>query len=156
MLHLATDVYRHLIHKRAPGRAARAIVPASAIRAAAEAWRARHAAVGRTDYDTPLEEVATPIEAYVNEGRWLVDCVCRNGVPVTSTAADAEGVCFTCGTIWTRIVFPPNVAQIEAVLGARRWRRNQRWTPHETVEDLQRENDAHPDGLRLPPKGARS
>lgn len=154
MMLFASDVYRHLTHLASQPVARRTAVaesrpaPHVAIRAIAEAWRAKHVAKGRREYDAPLEEVATPIDAYINEGRYLVDCVCANGVPLSSVGEGAEAVCFVCGTVWTQIVFPENRVAIERVLEQRRWRKHQNWRPHETLEDLERENAEHPDGIR--------
>lgn len=76
--------------------------------------------------------------AYVNEGRWLVDCVCNNGVAVHPDWG--IGCCFSCGRIHDNITFPTNRADIENALmnRARVSRRN--WTT-ETVEQLNAEPD---------------
>jgi hypothetical protein len=129
----AFDVYRHM------GRP----TTAAAVRAAAVAWRARHVAQGHTEYDVPTEADATPMPAYINHSRWLVDCACGNGVPVTIGDGPREAVCFVCGMVWTNPVFPADESDIERLLVQRRHTPTRNWQPGETVADLHRENDEH-------------
>jgi len=46
------------------------------------------------------------------------------------------------------VVFPAEMAIIEAVLSRRRRPENRNWQPGETVADLVRENEEHPEGMR--------
>ena len=125
------------------------ILKHGSVRAAATAWRARaFAKTRRRQYENALTDVATDIHAYVNHGRWLVDCVCGNGVPVDRVDGPAEAVCFSCGAVWTGIVFPDERREIETLLTTRRWDTHQNWKPGETVDKLQRENDEHRGALR--------
>lgn len=74
--------------------------------------------------------------AYINHGRWLVDCPCGNGPNVSPVDASPEAVCFACGTVWTNVLVPVEHVEIERVLSERKFAVNQNWRPGENVEDL--------------------
>ena len=79
----------------------------------------------------------TTVDAYVNHGRWVADCVC-NGAEIVGPGL--EMVCGSCGARNT-VTFPgPQTRdQIEAVL-SRREPYNQNWNPDETVDELIAQN----------------
>lgn len=83
------------------------------------------------------------IKAYVNQGRWVVDCPdCNNAQLACKT--DPRFLCNECGNVvvgnlWRPVTWPPNVAGIETVLEVRPIA-NQNWTPGETIQDLVAEN----------------
>lgn len=111
------------------------------LRAFAERWRAENARRGASGYDAPLVEDATPMVAYVNHGRWLVDCTCRNGVPVTPVSlSKPEAVCLSCGTVWTSISLPGDLAAVERALLDRARDVDRNWQAAQSAEDLRREN----------------
>lgn len=82
-----------------------------------------------------------PMRAYVNHGRWIIDCPCMNGVIVSREWGSA--CCFACGAVYVTLAFPAESDAIEAALLARPYRHQQNWFPGETVADLQRENAAY-------------
>lgn len=78
--------------------------------------------------------------AYVSHGEWKCDCPCGNW-PI----ADPDwgvAICFQCGALY-RPTFPPNVAEIEAILLKRPSTANQNWLPEETALELEAENIVH-------------
>lgn len=88
--------------------------------------------------------------AYVNHGRWLVDCpFCRSTQLAAKTdprflCAGAAG----CGNAqvggaYVNVVWPKDTDRIEAELVKRATPLNRNWMPGETVKDLQRENAEH-------------
>lgn len=87
-----------------------------------------------------LVDSVDTVDAYVNESRWVADCVeCGGGMAVD--VAVELAACLDCGTVYTVVV--PDAATIaaaEKVLGHRR--PNERhWRPNgETVADLKAEN----------------
>ncbi len=81
--------------------------------------------------------------AYVNHGRWVVDCNTDcHGAGLTSPTFNVS-VCFDCGTVYTNIVFPDNAAAIEAVLLKRPDMVHRNWSRPETIELLETENVTH-------------
>lgn len=90
------------------------------------------------------EGVALGIEAhaYVNHGRWVVDCAC-GGAQLAHPDHD-RFFCVDClnehaGGLWVQVVWPADSAEIENVLTPRRVV-NQNWRG-ETLEELEAEND---------------
>ncbi len=87
-------------------------------------------------------------QAYMNWGRWVVDCECKSAERVDSFPA--EVICQACGKT-IQVEYPPNRQGIEAVLahrpptraGSRLVHNHRSWRPGETVADLQRENQEH-------------
>lgn len=88
---------------------------------------------------------ATPCHAYVDAGRWLVDCECGSGVGIDPRWPEAR--CLGCGAVIpvSLIQFPEDQARahIEAILTKRPHLGTRNWQPGETVESLRAENLAH-------------
>lgn len=104
-----------------------------------------------TDSDgVPRHMVA--VEAYVNHGRWVVDCPGGCGNALVVSKDEPFYICHECGSRenegrWYFVVFPVEKQAIEAELlkrlerdGYRAWSRN--WYPVETLADLRTENEA--------------
>jgi hypothetical protein len=85
--------------------------------------------------------VTTHLFARIEHGRWIADCACGSGVNVQPGWPEAR--CLGCGAVYSDVVFPLNRAAIEAVLVKRPGLANRNWWPSESLEDLERENDAH-------------
>lgn len=93
-----------------------------------------------------VHDVATPVDAYVNENRWLIDCECGSGVladPQLSIAC-----CFGCGAVHTAVLLPSSAAQvvIERALLARPDLSTRGWrdgSKDEPIAHLLRENVEH-------------
>lgn len=122
----------------------------SSLRQAITAWRARMAATtGNEEYAAPMVEDATPVQAFVNAGRWIVLCACNNGIITPPpTEPGAQAICPACGTVWTNVIFPGEAPAIVQALEERRFPPNQNWVPGETAADLRRQNDEHAKGKR--------
>lgn len=93
------------------------------------------------EWDRPR---GAPLAAEVNHGRWVVSC------PYCAGASMAEeGEVFFCpdclmlqnGGFPRPVMFPPNAAEIEAILLDRPDEARRNWLPYETVEALRRENE---------------
>lgn len=108
----------------------------------------------RLDVDPPDHDELHPVliaEAFINDGRWIVQCAC--GSAQLANKAVERFFCVECageasGGKWVRVVFPPDAVEIEAVL-ARRPTPNQNWRPGEAVEHLEMENEIMPIAERL-------
>ena len=72
-----------------------------------------------------IQEIDTQQEAYVNHGRWVVDCEC-NGAGLTSPSFKVS-CCFDCGRVYTNIKFPQQVKKIEETLLARYNQTSRNW-----------------------------
>lgn len=99
-----------------------------------EAYLATHdrfiVTVGRS-----VTEDATPMVAYVNHGRLLIDCPCGNGESVEPT----WGVvcCFVCGRQFRHVTVPTRLDDVDALFTAREeHRRNFDPRTGETADDL--------------------
>ena len=114
-------------------------------------YREMLAAVGAT-YGLTLPAstavAATPMDAYINHGRWVAEC----GNCETAVVVDDGDLFFWCprcgsGDVWTPIALPSDRSDIEAQLLRRNgWRgtgKTRNWVPGETVADLIAENRAH-------------
>lgn len=104
--------------------------------------------------------------AYVNHGRWVVECECRNAVEAVPAPAahqikvgqkrwqcappEGFGAAGFCGAQWT-ILWPGARDRITQIL-AHRPKANQNWDPKETVDMLVAENIEH--GCHVPPEAA--
>jgi hypothetical protein len=102
------------------------------------------------------------IHAYVNHGKWIVECQCRNAVEAVDAPtmrhhfkighgeykcapwgpeAHPDGFCGVTSTVvW------PAPAKRREILGILRWRplpSNQNWFPGETIAQLKAENVEH-------------
>ena len=106
----------------------------------------------RRDRSLPTGRVNESVQAraYVNHGRWVARCpLCVGGCEL----ADLEdGLFFCCECRNAEVGFDylrtgtPAVGErkkIEALLLRREDDRNRNWRPHETVQDLERENASH-------------
>lgn len=82
----------------------------------AASYRSVHADALRGRDVQPYDD-DTPRDAYINHGRWVMDCVC-NGAGLTSLALGIS-CCFDCGRVFTAIRFPRNAKRIEGLLLAR-------------------------------------
>ena len=84
--------------------------------------------------------------AYVNHGRWCVDCPfpgCHSSQYASRT--DHRFFCVHCGRGWVSVTWPDDLttAAIEAALGIRPESTIRNWKPGETVADLDAENKAN-------------
>ena len=92
----------------------------------------------------PVELAAAPIlKAEVNHGRWIVRCPYCAGAELADHA-DPRFFCLSCynvgsGGKWLPVQFPGDGRAIEGEL-LKRPEANRNWLPHESVEDLRREN----------------
>ena len=83
--------------------------------------------------------------AYINWGRWVVDCPCGSAREIN--AMPAEIPCVECGDILLP-QYPANYKVIERILakrptvkiGAQMIPKNRNWKPGETLVALRREN----------------
>lgn len=83
------------------------------------------------------------MRAHVGAGAWRVLCRCGEAPP-----ADPEwrlACCSGCGAIYEGVLFPEDIAAIEAVLLKRPNHVHRNWRAGETVESLTAENVAHGD-----------
>ena len=93
----------------------------------------------------PTERPAQTVMAYINEGRWIVDCPTGDGNALCVSAKDQLFWCSLCGNSTTRgqwlgIEFPPEKTEIERILLLRPMISNRNWRWPETVADLTQEN----------------
>jgi hypothetical protein len=90
--------------------------------------------------------VETPVAAYVNDNRWLIDCECGSGNYTDPTLKTAY--CYGCGAVHANVTFPAAADRvaIEEALIERPVPRTRNWYPSETVDTLIAENIEH--GLR--------
>lgn len=107
----------------------------------------------RNGFDSTLPSYASAAGlalAYINHGRWVVDCPSGDGGALVITKAEPFFMCPYCaneanGGRWYRIVIPPNAADIEAALLARPairgWEaRHRNWHPGTLLQQLLDEN----------------
>jgi hypothetical protein len=86
-----------------------------------------------------MTQLDTSAVAYVNHGRWVVDCP----TPYCNEAHLAGPVtCDGCSQTYSSR-FPADAALIDAVLSRRVVVETRNWLPGETVQDLEAENEAH-------------
>ena len=85
---------------------------------------------------------------YANFGRWVAECTCSSatefGTPGNPPVLSPAWQCVECGDV-TEAIWPSAEMMygIERLLLMRRYRKNQNWFPHETLEDLHKENGLH-------------
>ena len=96
-----------------------------------EPFLPRGVAIGRT------------VDVQVNHGRWIVECEHCSGAQF-AVRGDTRFFCVDClnehvSGQWITVVWPTDVDRIDGLL-VRRPRRNQNWTPDETVDQLIAEN----------------
>jgi hypothetical protein len=97
-------------------------------------------------FDSPTAPKSEAVTAYVNEGRWVVGCPDCHGAQL-GAREDHRFMCNCCanyaiGGLWRPVVWPKQVAAIDAALASRR-AENAHWLPGETVAQLKRENADH-------------
>ena len=85
------------------------------------------------------------IHAYVNHGRWIVECPSCSSAQVASRT-DPRFFCSEClngyaGQEFVAVVWPEDAEAIEAELEKRPQKTNQNWMTHETVSILRAENE---------------
>ena len=117
-----------------------------------------HGHAGVTDLDSYIEihdrrmakaqknvfEITEPVKAYINHGRWVIDCECNGG---GLTSPDFKlSCCFDCGRRYLNIVFPKNARQVEATLLKRKLHTQRNWNG-ETVKLLKIETKENGDGV---------
>jgi len=76
------------------------------------------------------------VTAYVNQGRWVVNCLCNGGC-LTSPEFKVA-CCFDCGRVFRNVVFPYDARRIEQELLKRKSLDNRNWNG-ESVEALEAE-----------------
>jgi hypothetical protein len=105
----------------------------------------------------PLDSLAevAPLDAEVNDGRWIWRCPCALGddtdPPLGGGVAFVTqpiGWCPRCENVgvgggWRPLRLPPERAEIERVLSVRPSAETRNWWPGETVAELERENAEH-------------
>lgn len=97
-----------------------------------------------TDYDGIPREARPnhqPKWAYVNWGRWVIDCDCGAGNAVDVTTRMAA--CLSCGLVHHAVRLPREHEAIEHALSRRTYAWNQNWNRDETLEQLEAENIEH-------------
>ena len=95
---------------------------------------------------TAQTDIRGTVEAYVNHGRWIVNCPapgCNSAIIASSQ--DRRFLCAECDSGWYTVVFPPEKMTIEILLLRRPLDRNglapsRNWRPGETVIRLVAEN----------------
>jgi hypothetical protein len=87
--------------------------------------------------------------AYVNHGRWVVDCPFGCGSAQMASRSDRRFFCVECGHRgdgrWLPVVWPSDleVQTVEAVLDARPDMATRNWRPGEPIDALVAENAGH-------------
>lgn len=82
-------------------------------------------------------KTSKPAHARINYGRWLADCPeCRGDLNGAEFVTEGEDMtCASCGAV-SKVVWPDNIEEIEAVLNKRPRPANRNWEPGETVDML--------------------
>lgn len=62
----------------------------------------------------PAETVEETYYARINQNRWIADCSCGSAAVVSP--ADPRYACTECGWGWCTLIFPEDVAAVEAAL----------------------------------------
>jgi hypothetical protein len=105
----------------------------------------------------PLDQIAdvAPVRAYVNQGRWIVDCPDCRGAEFVWLAGPPIMLCASCwnqmiGGLWRPVALPDaeTLATVTMILIDRPLALNRNWTPGETLTELANENLAHAAELR--------
>ncbi len=94
------------------------------------------ASKGQVEYEDQDQK-----RAYINHGRWVVDCPKCNGAGLTSRTIKVA-CCFDCGSVYTTVSFPRNAKKIEDVLLRRTDEASRNWTT-ESIKELLEENKIH-------------
>jgi hypothetical protein len=92
-------------------------------------------------------DAGSPLPAFVNDGRWVVQCDVCFGAQLASKA-DHRFLCVDCLNAhiegaWRPVLWPTNAGEIERALEVRPRRNLQNWTTLQTVEELLERNEAH-------------
>lgn len=90
----------------------------------------------------------TYTKAYLNWGRWVVDCECHSAMEINDMPEDVR--CLECGCL-IRIVYPENHKAICRILdkrprvkmGSQMIPYHYNWRPGDTLAAMQRENVQH-------------
>lgn len=99
--------------------------------------QARHGKLG--------QKARAKIRAYISDNRWVADCSnCNSGIALHPDVNLV--VCLECGESYT-VTWPKDRDKVEEALVCRP-RKNRHWFPHETVDDLHRQNEEHIDAIR--------
>lgn len=75
----------------------------------------------------PTETVDQTYYARINSNRWLTDCICGSAAVISP--ADPRYGCTQCGWGWCVVIFPADVAAVEASLMALAPSRRNWWHP---------------------------
>ncbi|MGW2837301.1 hypothetical protein ACWCWD_06270 [Streptomyces sp. NPDC001493] len=62
--------------------------------------------------ERPVEDTGDTYYARINQNRWLADCDCGSAQVISPT--DPRYGCVVCGWGWVTLVFPEDVAAVEA------------------------------------------
>jgi hypothetical protein len=94
--------------------------------------------------DQGIEEDSPPLEAFINHGRWVVKCECGGCEKAWEEGLFICQSCFNSGHKHKirKAIFPKDRKQIEQLLEVRPLP-NRNWQPHETLADLEKENEQH-------------
>lgn len=97
-------------------------------------------------------QVSGVLTAYINHGRWLVDCPSLDGGATLVSKKNPVFWCPYCGNddnegLWYKVVFPDDAGGIELEL-LKRPTSKQNWVAGETLRDLRAENAARGLGER--------
>jgi hypothetical protein len=102
----------------------------------------------------PAEAVGETYFARINQNRWLADCVCGSAQVVSPT--DPRYACTECGYGWCALVFPADVAAVEAEMLAIETPHLRNWwaaaDPTNPVQPTEPDPPFNPDP-KSPPKG---
>lgn len=91
-----------------------------------------------------------PLIVWGNHGRWVVECPTGDGGAQFASRQDNRFMCIEClnvavGGLWIPVVWPDDVADLEAVLDARPVEENRNWVAGQTVDDLLAEDQSPQD-----------
>jgi hypothetical protein len=84
-----------------------------------------------------------PVKAFVNHGRWLVQCECASAALTSQT--DKRFFCIECGNVivagaWRPVQWPEDAEQIEWLLTQRANDLQQSWNTDMPVDELRHRN----------------
>lgn len=91
-----------------------------------------------------FETATETLKAFVNHGRWIVQCPNGCGTAICPSTIERYFVCITCGTVAYHVEFPKvrDMVAIELVLEARARLETRNWNGTETIAELRAENRA--------------
>jgi hypothetical protein len=114
-------------------------------------YREKHAVFCARNRTSIVAERRETVMAYLNNGRWVADCLCGAGMGAYPGWASR---CFGCGAIYVDVIFPTAWEDGEDVIWERP-RVDHEWANGKTVTDLISENEAAgvsvPERLKLVP-----